>query len=123
MGQNTPEVLANQWIKAIQGNSAKDMRLLIHPRCPSKAIKDEVINRMISGPFPKEYKVEVKKINASLDTLKKVYFVTPSKHLRLKYTTKTKKDRQKYGLGKTFPIALENEKWYFATCIRKQPNQ
>lgn len=115
--QDSPEGLAHLWIDAIKTNSIKQIKPLIHPSCLPKDIKQDTLDRMISGVLPPEVKVVTIELG-SKPMLSNVYMVVPDKQLSLEYVSHSKADRTKYGIGKGFPIARYESKWFFVVCTK-----
>ncbi|MEQ1876259.1 MAG: hypothetical protein ABL958_06410 [Bdellovibrionia bacterium] len=115
--QTTPDGLGEMWIAAIKSNTPDKIKGLIHPKCPKAAVTSEILKRMVSGPLPTKFELEAVDLGEQ-DVLRKIYAVLPEKQLNLKYVTKNFEERQKFGLGKGFPIGRIDGKWYFIVCAR-----
>jgi hypothetical protein len=50
--------------------------------------------------------------------LEKTYEVVPDRQLTIKYRTSTPAEKEKYGLGKGFPIAKAAGGWFFVICLK-----
>jgi hypothetical protein len=116
--QETPEALGQLWVAAIKAHSVEMINPLIHPNCPKESIKPQVLKRMVEGDLPAEYVITPVKLG-STRVLEKIYYVVPDMQLNIKYVTKTKEEKKKFGLGKGFPIASFNGKWFFTICTKK----
>lgn len=114
IAQENPHQLGEAWVDAIQSKSAEKMKRLFHPECLKQKSIHTVIQRMISGPLPKEYSIETKELSASTEQLKQAYLILPQKHLGIKYLVGTKEEKQKYGLGKALPVVLYQKNWLFS---------
>jgi uncharacterized membrane protein YvbJ len=112
--QATPNDLAKKWVQAIKANDSTKALTLIHPVCDITKIKPQIVKRLISGKLDKNYKFETKKLSATKETLKKIFQVAPTHQLTIKYS-----DKEKYGLGKGFPIANYKGEWFFVLCTKK----
>lgn len=117
--QQTPETLAQKWVAAIREHSLEKLIPLIHPNCPKDSLESEILERMIAGELPKNFRIEIKDLGP-IEALEKVYLVTPSKQLNLRYITSSIDEKKKYGLGKGYPIAEDKGQWYFTVCAKKK---
>jgi hypothetical protein len=118
LAQETPESLAALWLEAIKAHSPAMVMPLVHPSCSQENIHKDIIERMISGDLPTEVTVTTEVLSEKV-ALAKVFEVAPEMQLNLNYVTQTKEDRKKYGIGKGFPIALYNAKWFFVICTNQ----
>lgn len=112
--QTKPNELEKKWIQAIKSNDTAKGLLLIHPVCDKSKIKPQILKRLVSGKLDRNYKFETQKLSAKEETLKKIFQVAPTHQLSIKYSNK-----EKYGLGKGFPIANYKGKWFFVLCTKK----
>jgi hypothetical protein len=115
--QQTPEDLAQLWIEAIKANSTAGIRRLIHPGCPPTSISPEILARMVGGGLPEAYDIESRELGPHAE-LEKIYQVVPDRQLTIKYRTNTPAEKEKYGLGKGFPIAKAAGEWFFVICLK-----
>jgi hypothetical protein len=115
--QQTPEDLAQLWVKAIKANSTAEIRPLIHPGCPPTSISPEILARMVGGGLPETYDIESRELGPHAE-LERIYEVVPERQLTIKYQTNTPAEKEKYGLGKGFPIAKAAGEWFFVICLR-----
>jgi hypothetical protein len=113
--QQTPEDLAQLWIEAIKANSTAAIRRLIHPGCPQSSVTPEILARMIGGGLPATYDIESRELGPRAE-LERIYEVVPDRQLTIKYRTNTPAEKEKYGLGKGFPIAKAAGEWFFVVC-------
>ncbi len=119
LAQQTPELLGKLWVEAIRAQSIEKVKSLVHPNCPRELVKSNILERMIEGELPPQLSIETLELGPK-NLLEKVYFVIPEKQLNLKYITKTEVERKKFGIGKGFPIAKLNDRWYFAICLKSK---
>ena len=115
--QQTPDELARAWVEAIKANSTEKMRALIHPACPQGSVSPEILARMVQGGLPEKYEIETRPLDPQAE-LGKVYQVVPHSQLTLKFLTKTREEKARYGLGKGFPIAPASGEWFFVVCLK-----
>jgi hypothetical protein len=115
----TPEELGKLWAKAIQDNSAEELKPLIHPDCVNGEIKESIKTRMVTGGLPPSYTIATEDMATPAEQLDKIFLVRPEKNLVIHYNTEHESDRSKYGIGKAFPIAQKDGHWYFAVCQNK----
>lgn len=115
--QQTPEELAQRWIEAIKANSTEEIRRLIYPACPQTSVTPEILARMVAGGLPETYDIESRELGPRAE-LEKIYLVVPDRQLTIKYRTNTLAEKQKYGLGKGFPIAEAAGGWFFVVCLK-----
>jgi hypothetical protein len=115
--QQTPEDLAQLWIEAIKANSTAEIRRLIHPGCPQTSVTPEILARMVGGGLPATYDIESRELGPRAE-LEKIYEVVPDRQLTIKYRTSTPAEKEKYGLGKGFPIAKAAGGWFFVICLK-----
>jgi hypothetical protein len=115
--QQTPEGLAQRWIEAIKANSPAEIRQLIHPGCPQTSITPEILARMAGGGLPETYDIESRELGPRAE-LERIYEVVPDRQLTIKYRTNTPAEKEKYGLGKGFPIAKSAGEWFFVICLK-----
>ena len=115
--QQTPESLGQLWVEAIKEHSIERIKLLVHPNCPNDSVKNNILERMVSGELPLQFIFETTELGPK-SQLEKVYIVIPDKQLNIKYITKTKEEKMKFGMGKGFPIAKLNDRWFFTICTK-----
>jgi hypothetical protein len=115
--QQTPEDLAQQWIEAIKANSTAEIRRLIHPGCPQTSVTPEILARMVGGGLPETYDIENRELGPRTE-LERIYEVVPDRQLTIKYRENTLAEKEKYGLGKGFPIAKAAGGWFFVICLK-----
>lgn len=115
--QQTPEDLAQRWIEAIKANSPAEIRPLIHPGCSPTSISPEILARMVGGGLPETYDIESRELGPRAE-LERIYEVVPERQLTIKYRTNTPAEKEKYGLGKGFPIAKAAGEWFFVICLK-----
>ncbi|OIQ15965.1 MAG: hypothetical protein BM556_16860 [Bacteriovorax sp. MedPE-SWde] len=115
--QTTPEELAELWVEAIKSKSKVNLMKIIHPKCKKSDISPQHLTRMISGELPPKYKVHIQNLNLS-KAQSSYYKVAPSRQVSLKYQLDTLADKKLYGLGKAFPAAIFENKWYFVLCLK-----
>jgi hypothetical protein len=113
----TPEELAQLWIEAIKANSTTQIRPLIHPGCPPSSISPEILARMVGGGLPETYDIESRELGPRPE-LERIYEAVPDRQLTIKYRTSTPAEKEKYGLGKGFPIAKAAGGWFFVICLK-----
>lgn len=113
--QRTPEDLAQLWIEAIKANSTAEIRRLIHPGCPQSSVTPEIVARMVGGGLPATYDIESGELGPRAE-LERIYEVVPDRQLTIKYRTNTPAEKEKYGLGKGFPIAQAAGNGFFVVC-------
>ena len=112
----TPEALGKLWAHAIQQDSTDELKPLLHPGCTQGDIKSAILNRMVSGGLPANYTFEVEDMTTPAEQLDKIFLVRPEKNLIIHYLTSNEDDKHRYGIGKGFPIAQKDGRWYFAIC-------
>jgi hypothetical protein len=115
--QQTPEDLAQLWIEAIKANSTAEIRRMIHPGCPQTSVTPEILARMVGGGLPETYDIESRELGPRAE-LERIYEVVPDRQLTIKYRTNTPAGKEKYGLGKGFPIAKAAGGWFFVVCLK-----
>ena len=115
--QQTPEELAQLWVDAIKANSTAEIRRLIHPGCPQTSVTPEILARMVGGGLPETYDIESRELGPRAE-LERIYQVAPDRQLTIKYRTSTPAEKEKYGLGKGFPIAKAAGEWFFVICLK-----
>ena len=117
VAQETPEDLGRLWAAAIAHHSAAEARALIHPNCPEGSIPPQLLERLVDGPLPPHYSIVTQNLGRPSD-LAAIYRVIPEKQLTLKYETATPDERRRFGLGKGFPIARADGRWFFVVCLK-----
>jgi hypothetical protein len=117
IAQETPDSLAALWIDAIKDHSTLKIMPLVHPLCSEKSIPLGLLERMVDGDIPADVTINTSNLG-SKEQLAKVFEIVPDKQLNLVYVSLTDQDKEKYGLGKGFPIAQHNAKWFFVICTK-----
>ena len=115
--QQTPESLGQLWVEAIREHSIEKIKPLIHPNCPKGSVENNILERMVSDELPLQFVFETRELGPK-SQLEKAYIVIPDKQLNINYITKTKDERMKFGIGKGFPIAKLNDRWFFTICTK-----
>lgn len=118
MAQHTPDALAELWVEAIKKNDTSSIRQLVHPKCNETQIAPEILTKMVQGDVPANYKVKTSPLGPK-ETLARIYAVIPEMQLTLKYDFTSQEEKERYGLGKGYPIAQYEGKWYFTICLRE----
>lgn len=117
--QATPDELGKQWAQATREGSVDAIIPLIHPDCPKDSIKPEILARMVEGGGPPDYSIRTEAITTPEKYLDRLFFVRPEKNLTLSYAAKSETEKRKVGLGKSFPIAVKDGRWYFVVCTKE----
>ena len=113
---STPDALGAAWAVAIKDNSVDELKPLLHPDCAKGTTSDSIFNRMVNGGLAPNYSFTTEDMTAPPEQLDKIFLVRPEKTLIIHYDTSNDTDKQRYGIGKGFPIAQKDGKWYFDVC-------
>jgi len=72
---------------------------------------------MVGGGLPETYDIESRELGPRGE-LEGIYQVVPDRQLTIRYRTSTAAEKEKYGLGKGFPIAKAAGEWFFVICLK-----